>query len=354
MERIENSRQRTNSRFYLGIFLLLIGLLVAFLISLAFGSVSIPIEEIFQLISGGEPKRKSWEMIVIEYRLPKALCAFAAGAALSISGLLMQTYFQNPLAGPFVLGISSGASLGVAIAIMLLDPLGLTTQLGRSLSSLSAACLGAFIVMAVILVLSRRMKSPTVLLLVGLMFGYASGGLVNLIVYLSEARQIQSFLIWSFGSFSRVSWELMLWFLAPIGICLGCAALQSKPLNALQLGEGYAQSLGISIPRIRLIILFLSSLLAGVVTAFCGPIAFIGIAVPHLTRGLFRSSDHRVLIPASILMGGILCLLADLGSQLPGMEETLPLNSITSLLGAPVVIWILTKSKKRGSMEDPS
>jgi iron complex transport system permease protein len=341
---------RPKSRLFLG-FLLLAGLcILGFSLSLALGSVSIPFEKVLQGLFGEEKIRSSWDLILTQYRLPKAITAFLAGAALSISGLLMQTYFRNPLAGPFVLGISSGATLGVAAVIMLLDPLGIpwfSEGLGRNAGSLIAACLGSGLVMGMILMLARKVRGPTTLLLVGLMFGYASGGLVNLLVYLSESRQIQSFLIWSFGSFSRVPWEIMPLFYIPILVALLASLLASKPLNAIQLGENYARSLGVSVDRLRLWILLCSSLLAGVVTAFCGPVAFVGIAVPHLCRGIFRTPDHRILIPACIFMGGALCLFADLGSQLPGLEVTLPLNSITSLIGAPIVVWVLLRSNQR-------
>lgn len=329
------------------IVLLMVLALLAFITSVILGSVSIPVGEAVSILFGGESDQSSWKLILLDYRVPKAITAFSAGSALAISGLLMQTYFRNPLAGPFVLGVSSGASLGVAIAVMLLDRFGIISGFFNSSSSLLAACVGSFLVTAIILVVARAVNSPTVLLLVGLMLGYASGGLVNLIVYMSEARQIQSFMIWSFGSFARVSWEVMPWLLLPIVVCLLCSAFLSKPLNALQLGQEYASSMGIPIRRVRVLILLLASLLAGTATAFCGPVAFVGIAVPHIARLLLASSDHRFIVPACIFLGGTLCLMADLISQLPGMDQTLPLNAITSLLGAPIVIWILLKSRKK-------
>jgi iron complex transport system permease protein len=322
-------------------------LIIFLLLSLSFGSVSIPLDEILNILSGRGASKKSWEIIVLSFRLPKALTAILAGAALAVSGLQMQTLFRNPLAGPFVLGISSGASLGVAISILLASKLPLgwisdSTILPQALHLVSA-CLGSALVFVLVLLLSRKVASNTTLLILGLMFGYISGGLINLMVYFSDLRAIQSFLFWSFGSFSRTGWELMVLFAPIILIAILSAFLLSKPQNALQLGEGYARSLGVPVERTRIFIVGSASLLAGVVTAFCGPIAFIGITVPHLCRTLLQTFDHRLLIPAGALLGAAFCLGADLVSQVPGSQETLPLNSVTSLLGAPLVIWIILR-----------
>ncbi len=336
-------------RSFVFLFGLSVLLLIFLFLSLCFGSVSIPFGETLKIISGGESSRKSWEIIILSFRLPKAITAILAGAALAVSGLQMQTLFRNPLAGPFVLGISSGASLGVALSILLasklpLDLIPLDSMIPQGLHLLSAS-LGSALVFLLVLLVSRKVANNTTLLILGLMFGYASGGLIHLLVYFADLREVQGFLLWSFGSFARTSWELMALFAPVILLSILASFLLSKPQNALQLGEGYARSLGVPVQRTRIFVVASASILAGVVTAFCGPIAFIGITVPHLCRGLLQSFDHRLLIPAVALLGGVFCLGADLVAQVPGSEETLPLNSVTSLLGAPLVIWIILRGR---------
>ncbi|HVU14988.1 MAG TPA: iron ABC transporter permease [Phototrophicaceae bacterium] len=338
----------TSSRSPLLIVLLIL-LIAVFLLSLALGSVAIPLDQIVRVLLGGSASRDSWTQIVLQFRLPKALTGMLAGAALGIGGLQMQTLFRNPLADPYVLGISSGASLGVALivlsvgtpGVMLLAGVSLFSDLGIAL----AASLGSALVLALVLLVARRVESSVTLLILGLMFGYGVSAVVSLLLYFSIAQRIQAYVNWTFGSFGAVTWDQMQVFAPAILIGLAIAFLLSKSLNALLLGETYARSMGMNVRRVRRWIIVSTALLAGAVTAFCGPIGFLGIAVPHLCRSLFNTSDHRILIPATILMGGIVAMIADILTQLPGTQLVLPLNAITALIGAPVVIWIILRSR---------
>ena len=331
------------------IFVLLWVLLISmFFINVSLGSVSIPLVQTFKLILNLQVESSIWETIFWQFRLPKAIAAIAVGAALSTSGLQMQTLFRNPLAGPFVLGISSGASLGVALVIMasysfggVITALGF---LGTGIIALAAA-LGAFLVLLLVVMASSKIRDSMTLLIVGLMFGSATGAAVSILQYFSDARDIQAFIIWTFGSLGGITDDEMKIFLPAIIIGLSIAFILSKPLNALLLGENYARSMGVNIRKTRLWIIVSTSLLAGGVTAFCGPIAFIGIAVPHLTRLLFNTSDHKLLMPLVCITGAIVMLLSDSIAQLPGSQHVLPINAITSLLGAPVIIWIIMRRK---------
>ena len=328
--------------------------LAAFLLSLAVGSVRIPLDEIVAVLLGGDASKTAWTTIVLKFRLPKALTAMLAGAALSVSGLQMQTLFRNPLAGPFVLGISSGASLGVALTVLLA---GVAVGLGGSTTLLAgislagdtslalSAIFGSGLVLLLVMAVARRVQSGMTLLILGLMFGYATSALVSVLIYFSVVERIQAYISWTFGSFGGVTWR-QLQVMAP-AILLGLAGghLLMKPLNALLLGETYALSLGLNVRRVRLGIIGSSAVLAGVVTAFCGPIGFLGIAVPHLCRSLLHSSDHRLLLPAVSFMGATLALGADIVAGLPGSQLTLPLNAVTALIGAPVVIWVILRQR---------
>ena len=338
--------------------LLLAGLalvaLAAFMLSLAVGSVRIPLDDIVAVLLGGDASKPAWATIVLKFRLPKALTAMLAGAALSVSGLQMQTLFRNPLAGPFVLGISSGASLGVAAAVLLA---GVAVGLGGSTTLLAgislagdtslalSAIIGSGLVLLLVMSVARRVQSGMTLLILGLMFGYTTSALVSVLIYFSVVERIQAYISWTFGSFGGVTWR-QLQVMAP-AILLGLAGghLLMKPLNALLLGETYAMSLGLNVRRVRLGIIGSSAILAGVVTAFCGPIGFLGIAVPHLCRSLLHTSDHRLLLPAVSFMGATLALGADIVAGLPGSQLTLPLNAVTALLGAPVVIWVILRQR---------
>ncbi|GAB4478898.1 MAG: iron ABC transporter permease [Anaerolineae bacterium] len=324
-------------------------LILLLALTLSLGSVRIPLQQIAVILTGGTAERATWHSIVWLFRLPKAITAALAGAALAAAGLLMQTLFRNPLADPFVLGISSGASLGVALVVLgttgmlggstLLGGLGLAGDMGVVL----AASLGAAAVMALVLAVARRVHTMTLLIL-GLMFGYAVSALVSILLHFSIAERIQIYIAWTFGSFGGTTWEELRVLVPVLAAALIGAWALAKPLNALLLGEEYARSMGLAIPRARFWIILSASAAAGAVTAFCGPIGFLGIAVPHLCRALLGTSDHRVLVPATILMGAVVALAADLIAAVPGSQLVLPLNAITALIGAPVVIWVVLRS----------
>ncbi len=329
---------------------LIVGLIAVFLLSLSLGSVSIPLEQIVTILFGGTAERASWATIVLKFRLPKAITAALAGAALAASGLQMQTLFRNPLADPFVLGISSGASLGVALVVLVAGVAGGSSLLaGVSLvgdvSLAFASIIGSTLVLLLVMAVYRRVQSTMTLLILGLLFGYATSALVSVLLYFSIAERIQAYISWTFGSFGGVTWSQLQIFGPVVVVALILSHLLVKPLNAFLLGETYARSMGLNVGLARLGVITTSASLAGIVTAFCGPIGFLGVAVPHLCRSLFGTSDHRVLLPAVTLMGGILALGADLLAQLPGSQLTLPLNAVTALLGAPVVAWVILRQR---------
>ena len=309
--------------------------------------MSIPIKEIFKSLMGSGTN-ESWQYIIQNYRLPKAFTAVLVGSGLGISGLLMQTLFRNPLAGPFVLGISSGASLGVALVILGSGIFGgvLTTLLVSKWSVVIAASLGSFLVLLAVLMVSSRVRDTMAILIIGLMFGSITAAIVSVLSYFSSAEQLQQYIFWGFGSLGNLSWnELFIFFIIySFGILLSIVSL--KGLNTLLLGENYAKSLGLNLKQSRLIIILATSLLAGTITAFAGPIAFIGLAIPHLTRQIFNTSDHKTLLPAVFLLGSIVMLVCDSVAQVPNSDYTLPINAITSLVGAPVVIWLLVRKRK--------
>ena len=333
----------------MALLLLGVGLGAAFLLSISLGSVKIPLNEIVTILLGGEPSKSTWATIIFQFRLPKALTAVLAGAALSVSGLQMQTLFRNPLAGPFVLGINSGASLGVALVVLSVGSVGGTALLAGlgvlgEFSLVVAAGAGSALVLFLVTAVARRVATMTLLIL-GLMFGYATGAFVTLLLYFSSAERIQAYIAWTFGSFGGVTWTQMKVLAPTILIGLLISWMFVKPLNALLLGELYARTVGITVKQTRFWIIISTALLAGSVTAFTGPIAFIGVAVPHLCRSLFNSSDHRILVPASLMLGGIIALIADIIAQLPGSQTVLPLNAVTALIGAPVVTWVILRRK---------
>ena len=328
--------------------LLSVLLIILFFLNISFGSVSIPFKDIFNSMFGGDVTKESWETIIINFRVPKAITAVLVGSGLSICGLLMQTLFRNPLAGPFVLGISSGASLGVAILILGSSVFG-GFFLINSVSNWSlpiAASLGAFLVLSAVIIAANKVRNTMSILIIGLMFGSLTSAIISVLAYFSEAAQIQQYLFWSFGSLGNLSWNEITVFaiIYSIGI-LGTISV-IKPLNSFLLGENYAKSLGINIKKSRNIILGITSILTGVITAFSGPIAFVGLAVPHIARMLFSSSNHKILLPAVAIIGAIVLLICDMIAQLPTSEFTLPINAITSLFGAPIVIWLLIRKKK--------
>ena len=324
---------------------LLIG---ATLANLSLGSVHIPLGDTLKALTGAETGRESWGYIIWNYRLPKALTAILVGGGLSLSGLLMQTLFRNPLAGPFVLGVSSGASLGAALLIMGASLLGGISggYLASDLALAIASGMGSLLVLLTVLLVSARLKDAMALLIVGLMFGSITAALVTVLSYFSPAEQLQQYIFWSYGSVGNLSWNqvglLGIFFLLGTGISVALL----KALNALLLGEKYAATLGISLPITRNWTIIATGLLAGGITAFAGPIAFIGLAVPHLARQLLGSQDHRTLLPGVLLYGGILMLVCDIVAQIPYSAYVLPINAITSLVGAPVVIWLLVRRKR--------
>ncbi len=299
-------------------------------------------------MSGGISTKESWEAIIFNFRLPKAITAILVGSGLSICGLLMQTLFRNPLAGPFVLGISSGASLGVAILILGSSVFGgfLLTKSTSNWSLPIAATLGALLVLSAVIISANKVKNTMSILIIGLMFGSLTSAIISVLAYFSEADQIQQYLFWSFGSLGNLSWnEIFVFFIFYTIAILGTLSV-IKPLNSFLLGENYAKSLGINVKKSKNIILLITSILTGVITAFSGPIAFVGLAVPHIARMLFASANHKILLPAVAIIGAITLLICDSIAQLPTSEFTLPINAITSLFGAPIVIWLLIRKKK--------
>jgi iron complex transport system permease protein len=339
----------TKSLFFLP---LITALIFAFLLDLAFGSVSIPINEVITILFGQQPEKATWTNIILKFRLPKALTATLAGAALGVSGLQMQTLFKNPLAGPFVLGISSGASLGVALVILTASATGANAWLQNlgiigDLSLAIASSLGAASVLCIVLVMASRVQDSITLLILGLLFGYATSAVVSILLHFSESDRIQTYMQWTFGSFAGVTWRQMPILAIAVLFGLIIAGLLTKALNVLLLGETYALSLGLTLQQARFWIISSASILAGAITAFCGPIAFLGVAVPHLCRSLFNTVDHRLLVPAVTIMGAILALIADLVCALPGNQTVLPLNSVTALIGTPVVMWVILRQRLR-------
>lgn len=318
-----------------GILAIVTGLL--FVCDISFGSVSLP----FDALVSDNPLYRD---IIYNFRLPKALTAIVTGAAISVAGLVMQTLFRNPLAGPYVLGVSSGASLGVAV--YLLAGSMLPTAFAQSGWGLvCSAVFGAVLVLLLVLGVSFRVRQAVSLLIVGIMFGQIAGSLVTILQNASNPDSLKLFVVWTFGSLSAVGWNYM-WVMLPlVTIGLILAYTLQKPLNGLLLGENYAQGLGINITRTRVMIIVVVALLAGTTTAFTGPIAFIGMAVPHLVHGLFRTADHRTTITGCILCGASLMMLCDIATQLPAQGYTLPINAISALVGAPIIIWIIIKQK---------
>ena len=335
-------------KYTLAFILLLVLLVICFCISISFGSVTIPFTDTMSAIFGGELQKESWGYIIKNYRIPKAITAILTGGSLALSGLLMQTLFRNPLAGPFVLGISSGASLGAAILIMGASLLSGVFTFGvvNNVTLAIASSTGSFLVLLAVMVVAAKVKDTMALLIIGLMFGSITAAIVSVLSYFTDAEQLQQYIYWSFGSLGNLSWS-QLGLLGAI-VCTGIfiSIFTIKSLNAFLLGQNYALSLGVHIKKQRFLIILATGLLAGGVTAFAGPIAFIGLAVPHLTKQIFNTTNHKILIPAVLLYGAILMLLCDTIAQLPSSAYVLPINAITSIIGAPVVIWLLVRKKK--------
>lgn len=306
--------------------------LFLFLLDLAVGAVAVPLGDVWVALTGGDCPRATAK-IILNIRLIKAVVALLAGAALSVSGLQMQTLFRNPLAGPYVLGISSGASLGVALVVL--------AGFGSSIGIAGAAWLGAALVLVVIAAVGHRIKDIMVILILGMMFSSGVGAIVQILQYLSKEESLKAFVIWTMGSLGDVTFDQLAVLVPSIIAGLLLAVVTIKPLNLLLFGEEYAVTMGLNIRRSRGLLFLSTTLLAGTVTAFCGPIGFIGLAMPHVTRMLFRNSDHRVLVPGTVLSGAAVLLLCDLVSKM----FTLPINAITALLGIPIVVWVVLRNK---------
>lgn len=321
--------------------LLAIAIVVLFAVDMAVGSVNIPLSDIWAALTGGECNPAT-RKIILDIRLMKAIVAILAGAALAVSGLQMQTLFRNPLAGPYVLGVSSGASLGVALFILGAPLLGVASSpMLTSLGTAGAAWLGAASILAIVAAVSRRIKDIMVILILGMMVGSGVSAVVQILQYLSNEEALKSFVVWTMGSLGDIT-SLQLALIVPavvVGLMLSVAVI--KPLNLLLLGEQYARTMGLNINRTRSMILLSTTLLAGTVTAFCGPIGFIGLAIPHIARIVLRDADHRTLMPAAAMTGAVALLICDIVSKL----LTLPVNSITALLGIPIVVWVVIRNK---------
>lgn len=331
------------------IFAVLVLLLVlTFLVNISLGPVRIPFIDVWHSLMGSGASKTTWEYIIVSYRLPKAITALLAGIGLSVSGLLMQTLFRNPLAGPDVLGLSSGASLGVAFTILGagLLPAGLGFILVSSYSSVLAATAGSFLVLLAILAVAQRLRDTMALLIVGLMFTSFTSAIVSILTYFSTAEQLQKFTFWAMGSLGNLTWQDVLVLALATVAGLTLAVFCIKPLDALLLGERYAASMGVNFKKTRYILILATSLLTGSITAFAGPIAFIALVVPHAAKLLFKTGSHFVLFWGTLLAGGILMLVCDTFTQLPGSSIVLPVNAITSIIGAPAVIALILNRKK--------
>lgn len=324
-----------------------VGLLL-FVMNLCFGSVSIPMKEIWAAVFDGDDA--TYRAIILDYRLPQAITALLAGIGLSVAGLLMQTLFRNPLADPSLLGISSGASLGVALVVLVAGSFGgiavSTLSLWSTFGVAIAAFVGAFLVLLLILALSSRLRSMVSLVLVGIMIAYIAGSVTDILKFFSQKEGLHSFVIWGMGSFSNVSKAQLPFFSITVVVGAIGAFLLFKTLNLLLLGERYAENLGVNIRRSSMLIILVSGFLTALITAFCGPIAFLGLAVPHIARFLFKSSDHKLLIPATAFLGMDLALFCNLIARLPSFEGNLPINSVTALIGAPIVLWVIFHRQK--------
>lgn len=329
---------------------IIILIFIFFLLNIILGSVQIPFRDVWDILWGDYNGNEIWQNIIWKSRVPQALTALVAGAGLSVSGLQMQTVFRNPLAGPSVLGISSGASMGVAFVVLLsgtlggvaLSKIGIMGEIALTIS----AIIGSLSIMALIIFVSQKVKGNVTLLIIGVMIGYVANAVIGVLKYFSVEEDIRAYVIWGLGSFARVSGNQMTLFVSIMFVLLPVSFLLVKTLNLLLLGDAYARNLGLNIRRARLQVITCSGVLVAIVTAYCGPIIFLGLAVPHLCRTMFRTSDHRILMPASLLMGGAMALVCNLIARMPGFEGALPVNSVTALVGAPVVISVLFNKRR--------
>ena len=335
------------------IFLLVLAIVVMAIVNLLIGSVKIPMADICRILLGDD-SHEIWTNIIWKPRLLQALTAIVAGAGLAVSGLQMQTVFRNPLAGPSVLGISNGSAMGVAFVVLLSGKIGGVAlsrlgYLGNAAMSI-AAIIGALAVMLLILWIAQKVKGNVTLLIIGVMIGYLANAIIGVLKFLSPEEDVKAFVVWGLGSFSRVSGDEMILFVVLMCILLPLTCLLVKPMNILLLGDRYAANLGLNVKRARMLVIISSGVLVAIVTAYCGPIMFIGLAVPHLARAIFRTSDHRLLMPATALCGAVLALICNLIARMPGFEGALPVNSVTALVGAPVIASVLFR--RRQSIEE--
>ena len=337
------------------ILMIIVAIVVFAIVNLLIGSVDIPLKNVCRILLGDTSESEIWQNIIWKSRLPQALTAIMAGAGLAVSGLQMQTVFRNPLAGPSVLGISNGSALGVAFVVLLSGRIG-----GVALSRLGylgdaamsvAAVIGALAVLTLILWISQKVRGNVTLLIIGVMIGYLANAVIGVLKFLSPEEDVKAFVVWGLGSFSRVSGDEMVLFIVLMCVLLPLACLLVKDMNLMLLGDRYASNLGLNIRRSRMLVIISSGVLVAIVTAYCGPIMFIGLAVPHLTRAIFRTSDHRVLMPATALCGAVLALFCNFIALMPGFEGALPVNSVTALVGAPVIAAVLFRKRKNETGE---
>ena len=328
----------SKGRFFWVYLALVAALLALFCVGLARGAVQIPLREVLRILSGSFDGREAWWHIVVESRLPQTATALLAGAALSVSGLLLQTLFKNPLAGPSILGISDGANLGVAVAMIWLGA-------ASYLSTIVAALIGAAVVLLLILWFSRRVRGNVMLLIIGIMLGYLASSVISILNYHASADKVHQYVMWGMGDFSGVSLAKLPWLAGFVLAGLCGALLLVKPLNALLLGESYAANLGVNVRRTRALILVCTGVLTAVVTAFCGPISFIGLAVPHIARLLTGTDNHRHLLPVTLLSGACIALLCNILTVWPGSNSLLPLSAVTPIIGAPVIIYVIVNRR---------
>ncbi len=324
---------------------------IAILASLSWSSVGIPVDQVVTILIGGEAQKGTWETIVMDIRLPRVLTAMLVGTALGLAGLQMQTVFRNPLASPFTLGVSSGASLGVALVI-LVSPTsaeifsGVGGSFFTNLGTVAGAALGAAATLSIMLMVASRVGDMVVVLLLGVVMASLIGAIVTILIFFANEQQTREFVEWGLGSFNRVRWGEMPFLSSSVGVAVIMAVFTIKPLNALLLGDNYARSMGLNVKWARVIIMGSASLMAGSVVAYAGPIGFLGIAIPHIARGIFGTSDHRVLVPGSILVGIAVALACGILAELPSSSLNLPINAATALFGGPVAMWVLLKARR--------
>ena len=330
---------------FMKVTLIIVAIVVAFVLNLLLGSVDIPFGDILRILAGDESVSEISRNIIMQSRVPQALTATVAGAGLAVSGLQMQVVFRNPLAGPSVLGISNGASLGVALVVLLSGSIGGVAlsrmgYIGNAAISM-AAIIGAMAVMSLIMYVATKVRGNVTLLIIGVLIGHLATAIIGVLKFFSAEEDVKAYVVWGLGSFARVSGDEMMLFVCLMLLLLPLSMLLIKTMNMLLLGDDYARSLGLNINRARTFVILSSGVLVAIVTAYCGPIMFIGLAVPHLCRALFHTNDNRTLMPTTMLMGALLALVCNLAARMPGMEGALPVNSVTALIGAPVIAWVI-------------